>query len=128
METFGILLPTSKNSTTKRAVRAWGYQSRLEGPHSGETEWRNYGDVNLPIGRWFQMDVRLKQSKDFDGSTRVTIDSQLLADVQNVRTGYSSCKFNVWCVDQGWAATNYSNGLSPAPSTIYIDDATISRP
>jgi len=107
---------------------AWGYQSRLEGPHKSETGWRNYGDVGVPVGRWFKIEARLRQSKDFDGAVRVTIDGQLLADVSGVRTGWPNCTFNAWCVDQAWAVTNYTDGIGTSSAPIYVDDEDIMTP
>jgi hypothetical protein len=108
------------------ATLAWGYQSRLEGPHMGQTGWRTYGHRPLPVGRWFQISARLRQSKDFDGSITVRIDGRRLASVRHVRTGWPSCAYDSWCVDQGWAATSYSGGIKPLPAEIYMDDAAIS--
>lgn len=110
------------------AKLAWGYQSRLEGPHQGESGWRNYGDATLPIGRWFKIDMQITQSKDFDGTVSAWIDGNLVTTQTNIRTGWPSCTYNTWCVEQTWALTHYADGLTPYPSSIYIDDATISKP
>jgi hypothetical protein len=112
---------------TLAARLAWGYQSRLEGPHEGELGWRNYGDVALPIGRWFPISIRLRQSSGFDGAVAASVDGEPLAAVQDVRTGWPNCTYNSWCVDQAWAVTSYSDGLAPAPAAILIDDAEVSR-
>lgn len=113
---------------TLGAKLAWGYQSKLEGPHQGELGWRNYGDVSIPVGRWFKIDATLTQSKDFDGAVTVNVDGQQLASVSNVRTGWSNCTFNSWCVEQHWAVTNYSDGILQTPSDIYVDDAAVGLP
>jgi hypothetical protein len=110
------------------ATLAWGYQSRLEGPHATESGWKNYGDVTVPVGRWFKLDMQVTQSKDFDGTVSAWLDGQLISTQNNVRTGWPSCTYNAWCVDQGWSVTHYSDGLNPAPSVLYIDDAVISKP
>jgi hypothetical protein len=81
------------------ATLAWGWQSRLEGPHEGELGWRHYGDVEVPLGRWFVIVVRLRQSKDFDGAVRAWLDGHPLADLEDVRTGWPNCIHNAWCVD-----------------------------
>lgn len=118
----------NRSDGTLGAKLAWGYQSKLEGPHQGETGWRNYGDVSLPVGRWFQISATLTQSKDFDGAITVTVDGQQLASVTNVRTGWSNCTYNTWCVEQHWAVTNYSDGILQTPSDIYVDDAQVGLP
>lgn len=113
---------------TMGARLSWGYQSQLEGPHQGETGWRNYGDVTLPVGRWFRIDSTITQSKDFDGAISVTIDGRQLASLTGVRTGWSNCTYNSWCVEQHWAVTNYSDGIAETPASIYVDDASVSVP
>lgn len=118
----------NRSNGTMGARLAWGYQSRLEGPHKGELGWRNYGDVTLPIGRWFQISSTLTQSKDFDGAVSISVDGQPLADLTNVRTGQPNCTYNAWCVEQHWAVTNYSDGIAETPSDIYADDARVSTP
>jgi hypothetical protein len=108
------------------AKLAWGYQSKLAGPHAGESGWRSYGDVTIPVGRWFQIDSTLTQSKDFTGAISVTLDGQPLASLTGVRTGWPNCTYNAWCVEQHWAVTNYSDGIAQTPADIYVDDAKVS--
>ncbi len=107
----------------------WSPQS-LEGPRAGELGSQGFlaEDVTLPVGRWFQIRARLRQSKDFDGLVRFWVDGQKIFDMRDVRTGHSNCDYNDWCVDQGWSVNNYSDGLSPSPATIHVDDARIRRP
>jgi hypothetical protein len=102
----------------------WGYQSKLEGPHKGESGWRNYGDVNIPVGRWFKIESTLTQSKDFDGSINITVEGQQLASLSGIRTGWAynaldsnNCSINAWCLEQHWAVTNYSDGIAPKPDS-----------
>jgi hypothetical protein len=106
---------------------SWGYQSRLEGPHRGQHGWRDYGRATLPIGRWFRISMRLRQSSAFDGAVTAWVAGKRIARLRGVRTGWPSCIYNAWCVDQGWAATSYTDGLSPAPAPIFVDDAEIRR-
>jgi hypothetical protein len=110
------------------AKLSWGYQAKLEGPHAGETGWRNYGDVAIPVGRWFQISSTITQSKDFDGAIDVTVDEQLLASLTNVRTGQPNATDNAWCVEQHWAVTNYRDGIAQTPAEIYTDDAEVALP
>ena len=118
----------NRSDGTMGAKLAWGYQSRLEGPRQGESGWRNFGDVTIPVGRWFQISSTLTQSKDFDGALNVTVDGQTLASLTNIRTGHANCTYNSWCVEQHWAVTNYSDGIAQTPSDIYTDDAVIDVP
>lgn len=105
------------------------WQKKLEGPSWGESGFRRFTEPNarLPLGRWFEIKAYLRQSHDFDGILRVWLDGQLLFDMQDVRTGFANCDFNAWCVAQDWSVNLYSDGLLPAPSVIYADDARIER-
>ena len=72
---------------------------------------------NIPVGRWIKIDAYYHCS---GSSGRVSFwqDGTLLFDVPNVRTAYSDYNCE-------WSLDNYSNGLSPSPATIYMDDASI---
>jgi hypothetical protein len=109
------------------AKLAWGYQSKLAGPHSGESGWRNYGDVNIPVGRWFKIDSTITQSNAYDGAINITLDNQPLANLTNIRTGWPNCTYNPWCVEQHWAVTNYSDGIAQTPTDIYVDDNQVQQ-
>ena len=113
-----------------RARLAWWYGHGVEGPHQGEAGWRNYdvtGEIDIPVGRWVKFRVFLRQSNQFDGIVRVWQHDVLVLDQTNVRTGHANTTYNSWGVDQGWAVNNYSDGLSPAPSSVYVDDLRITR-
>lgn len=108
-----------------RPELVWWHRA-VEGPHQGESGYRTYaGDMALPVDRWFQVRARLRQSKDFDGVVQFWLDGRQIFDLRDVRTGYANCAYNVWCVDQGWSVNLYSDGLTPAPSVIYVDGARI---
>ena len=109
----------------------WWDGLTVEGPHQGEFGFRKYqplSSVQVPIGRWFKIECFLRQSKDFDGALRCTWDGTLIFDLTNIRTGYPNCSYNAWCVDQHWAVNNYTDGETPSPAVIYIDDPAISTP
>jgi hypothetical protein len=99
----------------------------LEGPHQDQS---GYGRIPppagtlLPIGRWFELTVRLLQSSGFDGRLTVTIDGAPVWNMEGVRTGYRNCEHNAWCTDNEWSVNNYGESLSPWPS-IFADDASI---
>jgi hypothetical protein len=75
--------------------------------------------AELPVGKWFQLQIYLKQSEQFDGQITVWQDGVQLFDVQNVRTKYPGGY-------QNWSVNNYGKDLYPNPATLYIDDAAIS--
>ena len=103
----------------------WWHRS-LEGPHEGMSGYRGFlANMTLPVGRWFQLTARVRQSADFDGAFQLWLDGRLLFDMDDVRTGHRDCTYNAWCTDQGWSVNSYSDGLSPTPSVIYVDDVRI---
>jgi hypothetical protein len=104
----------------------WWHRT-LEGPHQGENGYRTYVNdlATLPVGRWFKVTARLRQSNAFDGRLSVWLDSNLIFDQRGVRTGYQNCTYNSWCVDQHWSVNLYSDGLVPSPAVVYVDDARI---
>ncbi len=73
---------------------------------------------DIPVGRWIQVEAFYQCAGD--GSGRVTFwqDGTLLLDVPNVQTRYAdgNCQ---------WSLNNYSDGLTPAAATLYVDDASI---
>jgi len=107
----------------------WWHRT-LEGPQKGQSGLRRFTQTvaDLPTGRWFELKAQLKQSKDFDGSLRVWQDGQLIFDLAGIRTSFANCAYNSWCAANEWAINNYSDGLSPAPATIYADDASVALP
>jgi hypothetical protein len=107
----------------------WWHRT-LEGPHAGESGFRrlqqNMSDI--PVARWFEMQIWLRESHDFTGQLRVWQDGRLLFDMDHVRTSYENCAISAWCTSNEFAVNNYSDGLSPSPVFIYADDAEIAVP
>lgn len=101
----------------------------LQGPHRHQAGFRRIRQhvADVPIGRWFLLSARLRQSKDFDGLLCVWQDGRLLFAMRSVRTSYANCAYNDWCAANEWSVNNYSDGLSPSPSVIFADDAAIAR-
>jgi hypothetical protein len=106
----------------------WGHMQPSDGPHAGESGGRGYDQTvaDIPIGRWFRIRWWLRQSSagQFDGALRVWQDDTLIYDLSGIRTGYDN-SVSPWGTDAQWACTLYSNGLSPLPATVYVDDARI---
>jgi hypothetical protein len=80
------------------------------------------------------MGMHIKQASDFSGRFSIIYhdgqagsDFVRIADEQNVRTAYPDPRvpWNAW---NGWSANNYSDGLSPYPYSIYVDDAGVWLP
>jgi hypothetical protein len=99
----------------------------LQGPHRRASGFRRLRQrvATVPVGRWFQLSARLRQSKDFDGLLCVWQDGRLLFGLHDVRTSYANCAYNDWCAENEWSVNNYSDGLSPSPSVIFADGASI---
>jgi Polysaccharide lyase len=75
---------------------------------------------DVPIARWFLVEAFLEQASDFTGRLTVWQDNVQLWDMVNVKTKYPGG-------DQRWSVNNYSDKINPNPTTIYIDDATVSN-
>lgn len=85
------------------------------------TTKRNYYQTlaNVPVGRWMRIEAFLQQSASGAGVLRVWQDGVQVFDLAGITTKYADG-------DQQWSVNNYSDGVSPAPTTIYVDDALIS--
>jgi Polysaccharide lyase/CARDB len=77
--------------------------------------------ANVPVGRWFHVEVFLKQASEFNGRLTVWQDGKRLYDMNGVKTKYPGG-------DERWSVNNYSDGLRPSVATLFVDDATVSRP
>jgi polysaccharide lyase-like protein len=106
----------------------WWHRT-LEGPRENQSGYRGFlrKTARVPVGRWFQLTSRIRQSSEFDGIVQFWIDGQKLFDFRDVRTSHRNCAYNAWCADTHWSVNNYSDGLAPAPAVIYADDAVIFR-
>jgi hypothetical protein len=117
------------NSRNRLGLQLIWWDNTLEGPHTNEFGYRVIGKrgAQLPVGRWFQLRLRLRQSSEFDGILQVWIDARRVYNLRNVRTSYRNCTVNSWCADTAWSVNNYSDGLAPAPAVVYADDVSIER-
>ena len=73
--------------------------------------------VPVPIGEWFQVEVRWKRSKVEEGVMALYQDGQLLWSESDRITDDSD-----WAQ---WYVGNLATSLPPEASTIYVDDVTI---
>ena len=81
---------------------------------------RNLGNsaMNIPVGRWWQLEVYVVKAPDATGRVTVWQDGVQVIDAPNVPTTYSD--------DFQWSVDSYSRALDPSRATIYVDDAAIS--
>jgi hypothetical protein len=73
----------------------------------------------IPVAQWFHLEVFLDQSPDFTGRIAVWYDGRSIFDLKNVRTHFQGGT-------QGWSVNNYGRGITPEPTTMFIDDVTVS--
>jgi hypothetical protein len=104
----------------------WWHRT-LEGPGRGQRGFRRFTQAvaGVPIGRWFQVTARLRQSSDFDGSLCIWQGSRRLFGKPRVRTSFPNCTYNAWCAANEWSVNHYSDGMSSHPSVLYVDDARV---
>ena len=99
----------------------WG--PPVEGPRPLESGLQHFRQPLMDItpGQWTRLTVYLRQSSGFDGQIIVWQDGLELFNEENIRTRYAASNG----VNE-WSLNNYSDMITPHPTTIYIDDATIS--
>jgi chitodextrinase len=96
----------------------WG--PATDGPLPGQRGLRRWvSTVDIPIGRWFHIEVRHVCAGDFTGAIQVWQDGVELFHLEGVKTRYPTgdCK---------WALSNYASNISPSPYYFYADDVAIS--
>jgi len=71
----------------------------------------------IPIGAWFHIQFYLKRAADATGEIRLYQDGKLLLEKTNLITDDSS-----W---GQWYVGNIAKELTPAASTLYVDDVSI---
>jgi hypothetical protein len=71
----------------------------------------------IPIGRWFHIEVYFKRATDSTGELSMWQDGVLAAQLTGIQTDDTN-----W---GQWYVGNLANALTPAPSTVFVDDVTI---
>ena len=75
--------------------------------------------MNVPVGRWFQVEAYYRCAADNTGRVIFWQDGQLLFDVADLSTRYGNG-------DCQWSLNSYSDSITPGPASYYIDDVSIS--
>lgn len=100
-----------------------GYQ--VAGPQSGNSvsskQYRQ-AQPTIPIGQWFKLTYLITQSSVYSGAVTIWLDDTQIFSMSSVNTAYVVTGFNSWQTNNHFAATLYSDGLTPNPSSIWIDD------
>jgi hypothetical protein len=75
-----------------------------------------------PLGRWFQVQAFFAPALDDTGALRVWLDGTLAFDFAGptINAGASGA-------DVTWTLGTITDGLTPAPATLYADDAFIAK-
>jgi hypothetical protein len=86
----------------------------------------SYGQtvMDVPIGQWFSIEALYKSRGDATGQITIWQDGTLLWNITGVQTRYPDHEGGV----TEWSVNNYSNGVTPTPTTLFIDDAEILQP
>lgn len=75
----------------------------------------------LPVGRWFNIEVRVRRDAGTQGLIQVWLDGVELFSLQNVRTARPENTHHEYYVNvYGW-------NITPSPAYIYADDLAISK-
>lgn len=77
--------------------------------------------MEVPIGRWFSIEAVYRSRGDVTGRVTIWQDGTQLWDITGVQTRYPDYQGGI----TEWSVNNYSNGVTPAPTTFFIDDAEI---
>lgn len=77
--------------------------------------------VDVPVGRWFSVEAVYRSREDATGQVAIWQDGILLWDVTGVQTRYPDSEGGT----AEWSVNNFSNGVAPAPTILFIDDAEI---
>jgi hypothetical protein len=76
--------------------------------------------VAVPLERWFQVQAFLHAAPDASGVLRVWLDGAPVFDVAGATTTAAAPAIS-------WTVGTITDGLTPAPATLYVDDAFIAR-
>jgi len=86
----------------------------------GSTVYSGPDHKAVPIGRWFHIELLLKRASDSTGKVALYQDGALLFEQKNLKSDASA--FTQWYVGD-WAER-----ATPANSSLYVDDVSISAP
>jgi hypothetical protein len=75
---------------------------------------------DVPVGEWFNVTAHYSCTGNDTGHVAIWQDHVQLFDLYHVQTRYPRG-------DCGWSVNNYSDGVRPSPTVLYIDDAEIYR-
>jgi hypothetical protein len=75
--------------------------------------------MNIPVGRWFQVEAYYQQATDNTGRVTFWQDGTQIFDLSGIVTKRPGDEID-------WSVTNYTDNIDPPDAVIYVDDAAIS--
>jgi cell division septation protein DedD len=78
--------------------------------------------ANIPVGKWFNVEIYYQQAADNTGKITVWQDGVQIFDQTGVTTMFADA-----IESANFAVTNYTDNITPANTTIYVDDIKISQ-
>jgi hypothetical protein len=78
--------------------------------------------LEMPIGRWFNIEMRMKCSANRQGLVQVWQDGVEIFNLQKITTNQSFA--DAYC---HWMVNAYGQFILPSPTVIYVDDLVVSR-
>lgn len=118
---FFILDLANFSTGMMRLKLTWWPGLKVEGPLPGQSGGRSWlSSLEIPVGRWFQVEVRHVCAPDFAGAIQVWQDGVEIFKLEGVKTRYPTGRCE-------WSLNNYGEKLSPSPVVLYVDDVVISR-
>jgi hypothetical protein len=74
--------------------------------------------IEVPVGRWFQIEVFFRNVPDDNGQFTMWLDGKLYYDIRNRPMATNPMVY--------WTPCSVTGDLSPSQSELYVDDAAIS--
>lgn len=105
-----------------RLVWDLGVDAGELGPYAGQNNtgapYHEDAPIPFPEDKWFNVEVKFKQSGKFGGEMVVWQDGYRIFDYRGVKT-------KVFGHYNSFSVTNYGTGTNPATVNVYIDDVSI---
>jgi hypothetical protein len=79
--------------------------------------------VAVPLGRWFHVEAFYRPAPDASGRLQIWLDGQAIYDLSGAPTAPADGA----TAPVTWMVGSITDGLAPAPATLYLDDAYVSR-
>jgi hypothetical protein len=79
--------------------------------------------VPVPVGRWFQVEAFYRPAADANGRLQIWLDGTPIYDLAGVPTAPA----NAAEAPVTWSVGSITDGLTPTPATLYVDDAYVSK-